>query len=176
MSTSAARSVAAIGTGIAGAACARALSLAGHAVRACDKSHAPGGRLATRGVEWADRQGRARTARLAHGAVAITARGAALRAFVDRAPTAGWLAGWIPGLAAGAGLAAGGGLARDGGGLCVPVPDLPSLCRAPCAAGLPAVRQPATDWPGAARRPGRDGARSIAGTDAGTVAGGGAAG
>ena len=74
MAISKARTVAVIGAGIAGAACARALTLAGHSVRVFDKSRGPGGRLATRRVEWVDRQGQACTTRLDHGAIGITAR------------------------------------------------------------------------------------------------------
>ena len=58
--------------GVAGAACARALSLAGHSVRVFDKARGPGGRLATRRVEWVDRHGQARQAQLDHGAVGFT--------------------------------------------------------------------------------------------------------
>ena len=123
MTTREARNIAVIGAGIAGAACARALSRAGHAVHVFDKSRGPGGRLATRHAEWTDRQGRDRATRLDHGAVGITARGAAFRAFVDQAVSAGWLAEWMPRLAAGSGPAG------DGGRFHVPVPDLPSLCR-----------------------------------------------
>lgn len=48
MSIGKAQQVAVIGAGIAGAACARALSLAGRSVHVFDKSRGPGGRLATR--------------------------------------------------------------------------------------------------------------------------------
>lgn len=112
-----------IGAGIAGAACARTLTLAGHAVHVFDKSRGPGGRLATRRIEWVDRQGQACTTRLDHGAVGITARSAAFQAFVDQALHAGWLAEWVPSLA-------GGSLPADGGDrLYVPAPDMPALCR-----------------------------------------------
>ncbi len=63
------QSVAVIGAGIAGATAARALELAGHAVHVSDKSRGPGGRLATRRVEWVDRHGRTATTQLDHGAV-----------------------------------------------------------------------------------------------------------
>ena len=115
--------VAVIGAGIAGAACARALTLAGHSVHVFDKSRGPGGRMATRRVEWVDRQGLACTTRFDHGAVGITAHSAAFQAFVDEATRAGGLAAWAPKLAAGS-------LPREESGpLYVPVPDMPSLCR-----------------------------------------------
>lgn len=123
MSTAKTQQVAVIGAGIAGAACARALTLAGHSVHVFDKSRGPGGRLATRRVEWIDRHGQARTTRLDHGAVGITARSASFRSFVDQALHAGWLVEWAPMLAAGS-------LALDDGDrFYVPVPDMPSLCR-----------------------------------------------
>jgi renalase len=115
--------VAIIGAGIAGAVCARELTLAGHTVHVFDKSHGPGGRLATRRVEWVDAEGHVCTARLDHGAVGITACSDAFQSFVDQALHAGWLAQWQPTLAAGS-LPA-----EDGGRLYVPVPDMPSLCR-----------------------------------------------
>ena len=112
-----------IGTGIAGAACARALMLAGHSVHVFDKSRGPGGRLATRRLEWVDRLGQSCTTRLDHGAVGITARSAPFQAFVDETLRAGGLAQWTPALAAGSLLAG------DGERFYVPVPDMPSLCR-----------------------------------------------
>ena len=115
--------IAVIGAGIAGAACARALTLAGHSVHVFDKSRGPGGRLATRSVEWVDRQGQACTTRLDHGAVGITARTETFRTFVDQAVVAGWLVEWSPELAAGS-LPPG-----DPGQLYVPAPDMPALCR-----------------------------------------------
>lgn len=123
MVTSKPQSVAVIGAGIAGAACAQGLRLAGHAVHVFDKSRGPGGRLATRRVEWVDPQGRAHTTRFDHGAVGITARSAAFQAFVDQAVHSGGLAQWVPALADGS-------LPLDcGNRLHVPVPDLPSMCR-----------------------------------------------
>jgi hypothetical protein len=117
------QSIAIIGAGIAGAACGHALRPAGHSVHVFDKSRGPGGRLATRRVEWVDRQGQAHTTRLDHGAVGITARSAAFRACVDRAEQEGGLAEWAPRLAAGS-------LPLEcGDRVHVPVPDMPALCR-----------------------------------------------
>ena len=121
--TAKAQRVAVIGAGIAGAACAHALLLAGHSVHVFDKSRGPGGRLATRRVEWVDRHGQACTTRLDHGAVGITARSAAFQTFVDHALHAGCLAEWTPVLAAGS-LPP-----EDEGRLYVPAPDMPALCR-----------------------------------------------
>jgi predicted NAD/FAD-dependent oxidoreductase len=117
------QSVAVIGAGIAGAACARALLLSGCSVHVFDKSRGPGGRLATRRFDWVDRQGQACATLLDHGAVGITARGAAFQSFVDQAVHAGALAEWAPAVAAGS-LPA-----EENGRLFVPVPDMPALCR-----------------------------------------------
>ena len=115
--------VAVIGAGLAGASCARALLLARRSVHVFDKSRGPGGRLATRRVEWVDRLGQTCTTRLDHGAVGITARSAQFQAFADETLRAGGLAQWTPALAAGSLLAG------DGERFYVPVPDMPSLCR-----------------------------------------------
>jgi predicted NAD/FAD-dependent oxidoreductase len=123
MRSSEKQSVAVIGAGIAGAACARVLSLAGCSVHVFDKSRGPGGRLATRRVEWVDRRGQGCTTRLDHGAVGITARGVAFQTFVDQAVHAGGLAEWAPKIAAGS-LPA-----EDSDRLYVPTPDMPALCR-----------------------------------------------
>jgi predicted NAD/FAD-dependent oxidoreductase len=117
------QNIAVIGAGIAGAACARALSLAGHAVNVFDKSRGPGGRLATRRIDWVDAQGQACTTMLDHGAVGITAHSAAFRNFVDQALRAGWLAEWVPTLAANS-------LPPEGDDRhYLPVPGMPALCR-----------------------------------------------
>ena len=115
--------VAVIGAGIAGASCARTLSLAGCAVHVVDKSRGPGGRLATRRLEWLDPAGRHRTAKVDHGAPGFTARGADFRQFLASASPAGALAPWTPTLAAGSRPL------DDAGPLWVPTPDMPSLCR-----------------------------------------------
>jgi len=122
MESSTPQKVAVIGAGIAGVSCAHELRLAGHAVHVFDKSRGPGGRLATRRVEWVDR-GQARTTRLDHGAIGITARSATFQAFVDQAAQGGGLAEWAPTVAAGS-------LPHECGDLFyVPVPDMPALCR-----------------------------------------------
>ncbi len=115
--------VAVIGAGIAGAACARTLFLAGHSLHVFDKSRGPGGRLATRRVEWVDQAGHACTTRFDHGAIGITAHSEVFQAFLDLAVSADWLADWKPTLAADS-LPL-----EDGSRLYVPTPDMPSLCR-----------------------------------------------
>ena len=115
--------IAVIGAGIAGATCARALALAGCAVHVVDKSRGPGGRLATRRMAWLDPQGRQRVARLDHGAPAFAAGGVDFRAFLASALPPDALAPWQPTPAPG-----GRGL-DDAGPLCLPTPDMPSLCR-----------------------------------------------
>ncbi len=115
--------VAVVGAGMAGAAVAHALALAGHSVHVFDKARGPGGRLATRRIEWVDAQGRATITRLDHGAPGFTASHPAFQAFVNHARTAGRIADWTPRLAPG-------GVPLDGGDtMHVPVPDLPALCR-----------------------------------------------
>ncbi len=116
-------SVAVVGAGIAGVTVAHALALAGHPVHVFDKARGPGGRLATRRVEWVDRQGHAAATRLDHGALGFTASSPAFQAFVDLALRAGCLAEWKPRLAPGS-LPLGGAAT-----LYVPAPDMPALCR-----------------------------------------------
>lgn len=123
MQNGTAPSVAVIGTGLAGAACAHALRLAGYSVHTFDKSRGPGGRLATRRVEWVDRQGVACTTPFDHGAVGITASDPTFQTFIDHAVRAGWLAEWKPARTGGSGLA------DDRARLHVPAPDMPALCR-----------------------------------------------
>lgn len=117
------RSIAVVGAGIAGASLAHALVLAGHAVHVFDKARGPGGRLATRRVEWFDSQGHAATTRLDHGALGFTANDPAFQAFAAVALRAGCLAEWKPRLAPGS-------LPLEGGAmLSVPTPDMSALCR-----------------------------------------------
>jgi hypothetical protein len=116
-------SVAVIGAGIAGATAAHRLALAGHPVHVFDKARGPGGRLATRRVEWVDRQGRAATTRLDHGALGFSCSSAAFQTFADHALRSGHLVAWQPTLAAGS-------LPLEGGAtLYLPAPDMPALCR-----------------------------------------------
>lgn len=117
------RTVAVVGAGMSGSACARALTLAGHAVHVFDKSHGPGGRLATRRVQWVERDGRASSTRLDHGAIGLTARTTAFQSFIDDLVLAGDVAAWSPVMAEGS-------LPVEANApFHVPLPDMPSLCR-----------------------------------------------
>jgi len=77
--------IAIIGAGLAGLACARSLTAAGHAVRLFDKGRGPGGRMATRRIT-ADGQ----PLQFDHGAQYVTARGAQFRAALQSTPMAAW--------------------------------------------------------------------------------------
>ena len=81
--------IAIVGAGLAGAACARGLTHAGHACVLFDKGRGPGGRLSTRRVETPLGE-----ARFDHGAQFITARGDAFSAFMQEARDAGAAASW----------------------------------------------------------------------------------
>ncbi|HET7795498.1 MAG TPA: FAD-dependent oxidoreductase [Rhizobacter sp.] len=132
------RTVAVIGAGMAGAACAHGLALAGHAVHVFDKSQGPGGRMATRRFQWVERGGQAGSTRLDHGAVGITARTSAFKAFLADAIRVGDLAPWMPSMAEGS-------LPLEAGEqLYLPLPDMPALCRR-LLAGIPATWSFAVD-------------------------------
>ncbi|MEY2893537.1 MAG: hypothetical protein RJA98_3445 [Pseudomonadota bacterium] len=115
-------SVAVIGAGLAGAACAHALRAQGHAVQVFDKSRGPGGRLATRRMVWTDRDGLPHSTPMDHGCVALSARSPAFQGFLAQATQAGWVAPWAPHQRADS-LPL-----PQAGPLWVPVPDQPSLC------------------------------------------------
>lgn len=125
--------VAVVGAGIAGASCARALALAGCAVHVVDKARGAGGRLATKRLEWLDAQGRRRIASFDHGAPAFAVGDAGFRGFLDSAIGPEGLVPWTPT------PAAGGRELVDAGPLCLPLPDMRSLC-----GGL--LRGVATTW------------------------------
>lgn len=127
-----------IGAGIAGASCARALSLAGCTVHVIDKSRGAGGRLATRRLEWPDERGQRRVAKVDHGAPAITAHGADFLQFLAAAVPPGALVPWTPTLAAGSRPL------DDTATLWLPTPDMPSLCRG-LLADIPATWSFAVD-------------------------------
>ncbi len=82
-----AASVAVIGAGLAGLACARALGEAGVPVRVFESQRAPGGRLATR---------RFAAASFDHGAQYLTASDAGFRGMLQRAAAEGAAAAWRP--------------------------------------------------------------------------------
>jgi predicted NAD/FAD-dependent oxidoreductase len=79
--------VAVVGAGLAGIACARALTEAGVAVQVFEAQRAPGGRLATR---------RFAAASFDHGAQYLTADEPDFRRLLERAVKAGAAGGWRP--------------------------------------------------------------------------------
>ncbi|HEY7753578.1 MAG TPA: FAD-dependent oxidoreductase [Steroidobacteraceae bacterium] len=80
-------SVAVVGAGLAGLACARRLAAAGVAARVFEAQRAPGGRIATRRYE---------AASFDHGAQYFTATGAAFRQVVAEACAGGAAGRWRP--------------------------------------------------------------------------------
>jgi renalase len=79
------QTVAIIGSGIAGLACAARLAAEGHVVTLFDKGRRPGGRVATR---------RAGGAMFDHGAQFATARSESFRALLDQLQARGLMAPW----------------------------------------------------------------------------------
>jgi renalase len=122
--------VAVIGAGMAGATCARRLAAAGLTVEVFDKSRGVGGRLATRRAEWADTDGRPQTAHFDHGTPAFSVRSPRLLQELEQARRDGLVARWAPV------VEPRGHVALDTAELWLPVPDMPTLCRA-WLAGLP---------------------------------------
>lgn len=80
------RRVAVVGAGVAGLACAHALAEAGLAVTLLEKSHRPGGRVATRRVDGVT---------FNHGAQFATARGPAFGAWLGELQASGTAAPWL---------------------------------------------------------------------------------
>lgn len=87
-------SVAVIGAGLAGAACAAGLRDAAASVTLFDKSMGVGGRMATRRATWTDATGAEQVVEFDHGAQAFSARHPRFRAVVKRAQAAGVLVPW----------------------------------------------------------------------------------
>ena len=115
--------VAVIGASVAGTACARLLTDAGHSVRLFDKPGGIGGRMATRSVEWLADGGIVHHSPFVHGAPGFTARSPDFVRFVEQAVRDGLLARWVPVVAPGSHTS------LDVATLWVPVPDKSSLCR-----------------------------------------------
>jgi renalase len=90
------QSIAVIGAGIAGAACAASLHKAGEQVSVFDKSRGAGGRMATRRAAWTDEQGVTQAVDFDHGAPWFTARHPRFRAAMGRAERAGAVQAWQP--------------------------------------------------------------------------------
>lgn len=89
-------SVAVIGAGVAGAACAADLQRAGLRVTVFDRSAGVGGRLATRRVPWVDARGCTQEAAFDHGVQHVAPRAPRLRALMVAAEAAGQVARWRP--------------------------------------------------------------------------------
>ena len=87
-------SVAVVGAGIAGAACAASLQQAGLIVTLFDKSRGVGGRLATRRAQWTGADGVEHSVEFDHGAQTIAARQPRFRALLARAEGAGVVTRW----------------------------------------------------------------------------------
>lgn len=116
--------VAVVGTGLAGAACARRLAEAGVEVALFDKSRGVGGRMATRRAEWTDDGGAAHPARFDHGAPGFGAHSPEFLRAVEQAAREGLLARWQPRLAPDSYVP------LDDPALWVATPDMPAWCRA----------------------------------------------
>lgn len=119
--------VAVIGAGVSGAACAASLQRAGLNVTLFDKSRGVGGRMATRRLRWAEPQvgaqaGAEQAAEVDHGAQHFNARHPRFRAAVARAQAAGVVATWRPRVHSGFSP-----LTERSG--FVPLPNMPALCR-----------------------------------------------
>lgn len=88
--------VAVVGSGLAGAACAAALHAAGLQVTLFEKSRGVGGRMATRRAPGLDAQGNPQAMEFDHGAQYFGASHPRFRATLRRAETAGVVAAWAP--------------------------------------------------------------------------------
>jgi predicted NAD/FAD-dependent oxidoreductase len=117
-----ARSIAVIGAGAAGSACAVGLRAAGHRVTVFDKSRGAGGRMATRRAQWSDATGQQLAVEFDHGAPHFAARSPRFRAALARAEAAGVLARWRPRVHVDSPMA-------SQGERYVPLPGMPTLCR-----------------------------------------------
>jgi renalase len=115
-------SVAVIGAGLAGSACAVALQRAGLKVTLLDKSRGVGGRMALRRLAWRDAQGLEHSVEVDHGAQHFGARDARFAELVKRAVAAGVLRPWQPRVHAG-------WPAPSAVRSFVPQPGMPALCR-----------------------------------------------
>ena len=115
-------SIAVIGAGIAGAACATSLRDAGHQVSLFDKSRGVGGRMATRRARLDAGDGSETPVEFDHGAQLVTATHPRFRAVLQRAQTAGVVQPWTQRVHA----EFPGGLPRRG---FVATPSMPALVR-----------------------------------------------
>lgn len=92
--------IAVIGSGMAGATCARRLSDAGAQVHLFEKSRGVGGRMATTRRRWCDEAGVEHEAAFDHGAPGFSAHSAAFAKFVHQRVEAKDLVRWMPRMAA----------------------------------------------------------------------------
>lgn len=112
--------IAVVGAGLAGAACAAGLRVAGVKVTLFDKSRNVGGRMATRCACWADDAGVEHPVAFDHGAQCFPAVRPRFRATMQRAVAAGCAAEWQPIVHASRSSAS---------KRCfVPTPSMPALC------------------------------------------------
>lgn len=139
--------IAVIGTGMAGATCARGLADAGAEVHLFDKARGVGGRLATRRIRWDDAAGPDAEIAFDHGAPGFAVHSAAFASFVHRHVEAGSLVRWLPRMAPGSFVP------LEGHECWVGTPRMPALC-ARLVDGLPlslgcgvdALRRDADGW------------------------------
>ena len=115
-------SVAVVGAGMAGSACAASLARAGWQVTVFDKSRSVGGRMSARRAAWADTQGEPQRTEFDHGAQHFSARHPRFRAAMLRAESTGCLVRWQPRVHAR-------WPAPVQRSSWVPVPNMPALCR-----------------------------------------------
>ena len=115
-------SVAIVGAGMAGASCAASLLSVGIRVAVFDKSASPGGRMASRHVEWANADGPYEGALLDHGVQQFHARRPRFRGVLERARLAGCVDEWAPKIHEPL-------PSPQHGGAFVAVPDMPALSR-----------------------------------------------
>jgi predicted NAD/FAD-dependent oxidoreductase len=121
--------IAVLGAGLAGVACAASLQRAGWQVTLFDKSRGVGGRMSTRRAQWQDAEGVQQEAEFDHGAAHFGARHPRFRAVLARAQSVGCVQAWSPRIHRHRPAA----LAPQG---FVAVPHMPALCRH-LAAGVP---------------------------------------
>ena len=115
------RHVAVVGAGLAGAACAAGLRVAGVQVTTFDKSRNVGGRMATRRASWVDGAGAEHPVAFDHGAHSFQAVRPRFRAVMARAVAQGCAAEWQPMVHASRGA--------ESERCFVATPSMPSLCR-----------------------------------------------
>ena len=112
--------VAVVGAGLAGAACAAGLHVAGVQVTSFEKSRNVGGRMSTRRASWPGESGAEHRAAFDHGAQCFHAVRPRFRATMKRAVAAGCAAEWQPVVHA--------SRSNETERCFVPTPSMPALC------------------------------------------------